>query len=76
MHGWKFIHRKQMSGAFCSQSKGEAEAEGGGEEGEDGGEREEEEEEGALRDSTNQWRCGCYNNLCSNYLLQKVHVDS
>lgn len=26
---------------------------------------------GALRDSTNQWRCGCYYYLSSNYLLEK-----
>lgn len=45
------------------------------EEGEDGG-KEEEDGGGTLRDSTNQWRCGCYYNLSSNYLLQKVHVDS
>lgn len=36
MHGWKFIHRKQMSRAFCSSRKGEAEAEGGGKEREEG----------------------------------------
>lgn len=25
-----------------------------------------------LRDSANQWRCGCYNKLSSNYVLLKV----
>lgn len=25
-----------------------------------------------MRDSANQWWCGCYNKLSSNYVLQKV----
>lgn len=55
MHSWKFIHRKQMSGAFCSKRKAEVEPDGGRE-----GEKEAEvgvcagRRVGAYRDSTNQ----------------------